>query len=697
MAKRKTISESEVKAIVQAEIANADGYGSSLVSIERAANLDAYHGRLYGTEIEGRSKVVSSDVRDTVEWIMPTMMRIFTSGDTVVDFSPEEESDIPFAKQATEYVNFIWNRDNKGFLNTYSWTKDGILEKNGVVKIWWDEAKATKRQRYSGLDADAFAQAVNPDDMTVSEHTENDDDTHDVVLTKTKPKKRVCVFPIPPEEFIISRDGRDIQTARLVGHRRLRTLSDLREDGFPKAKIDTIASGAQGDTYDTNAEAIARNTVEDQTDGEDNALNTAMRQVWVTEAYIKIDVDGDGIAEMRKVTCAGPGCEILSNEAWDGLRPFASWTPIIMPHRFYGQCPADLIKDLQLIKTTLLRQLLDNVYLSNNQREEVVADNIIDPDELLSSAPGRKIRVKAIDSIRPILVPNITSQCIEGLQYIDQIKENRTGVSERTQGLGANTLHDTLGGERLLLSAAMSKIELIARIFAETGFKDAFKLILDLICRYQDEPRTVRLTNKQFVAFDPRGAKWNPDMDLEVHVALGMGDRDQQLAHAQLLTGLQSQAIKLGYVSPDNLKSTAELAIGAMGLKGVEQYFTFPDGEQAKQPIKLPPPPQKTGTDPQTLIQMEQIKAQAKIQSTQVQAQAKAATDAHLNQAELQRHTMENQQQMKLEAFKAQMQAALDLAIAHIKADAQIEAAQVTAGADDGSDDVAYHRARESA
>lgn len=698
MAKRKTISEDEVKAIVQAEIANADGYDGTIVSGERAANLDAYFARPYGNEVEGRSKVVSRDVQQTVEWQMPSYMRIFTSGEDVVSFEPSTPDNVEMAKQATEYVNYIWNCDNHGFRILYEWIKDALISKVGVVKIYWDDTTKTKRKRYSGLDQDSFAKEVAPDDIEVSEHTENDDGTHDLVLTSKITGGKVKILNVPPEEFLISKDGRNIEDARLVGHRRLRTLSDLRQAGFPKDKVDTLSAG--NDEGSSDAEEITRNTVEDPTSqtGDQSTLNPSMRQVWVVEAYIKIDVDGDGIAEMRKVTVAGPGYTVLSNEAWEGPRPFATITPIIMPHRFWGLCPTDLAKDDQLIKTTLWRQFLDNAYQNNNQREEVEFERLVDPDELLSSAPGRKIRVKAgaRAAITPIPVPNIGSQIIEALNYVDQVTEANTGVSQRTQGLASDTLsNETKAQSQMLMSAAMGKMELMARVMAETGMKSAFRLILKLVCMYQKQPRSVKLTGG-WADMDPSG--WDDEMELKVSVGLGMGDKEQQLMSSSMVGKMQQMLIPLGFVSPKNIEAAVELGLNGLGLKGVDRFATFPkDPNVASQPIHLPPPPQKTGTDPQTLIQMEQIKAQAKIQSTQVQAQAKAATDAHLNQAELQRHTLENQQQMKLEAFKAKMQAMLDLAIAHIKADAQIETAQVTAGADDGSDDVAYHRARESA
>lgn len=717
------MTEAEVKAIVQAEITNADGYSATRVSNERADNLNAYFGRPYGNEIEGRSKVVSRDVQQTVEWTVPNFIRILTSGEDVVTFEPSNANDVGKAKQATEYVNYVWSRDNPGFRIIYEWTKDGLISKNGVVKIYWDNSPKTKRERYSGLDDATFADLVADKSVEVAEHTETTQPIvipsidggepqtveatfHDVVITRTMQGGRVCIHNVPPEEFLISKEARCVEEARLVGHRRQRTLSDLIESGFDKDKVNSLGlTGSESQTGDV--EQIARNTVEDPTTQADEAMNKAMSLVWVTEAYIKIDVDGDGIAEMRKVTVAGPGFTILSNEAWEGRRPFATWTPIIMPHRFWGLCPADQSKDTQLIKTTLWRQFLDNAYINNNPREEVDADRIVDPDELLDSAPGRKIRVKAGNgpAITPIVVPPIGAQLIEALNYADQVDENNTGVSARTQGLGSNALHDTAEGERLMMSAAMGKIELMVRTFAETGLKDAFKLILDLVCRYQDKPRTIKLT-AGWTEMDP--SQWDPDMELKVSVGMGMGDRDQMILQGKMIGEAQARILPLGYITPENIKNSFEVGLNGLGMKGVERFATFPEGEAAKQPIRLPPPNQKPGTDPQTLMQLEQIKTQGKVQAATVVAQAraqtdalkakaKAATDAQADQTELQRHTLENRQAMQLEAYKAKVEGAIELALAHIKAAAQIEVARIGAEASDGAEAEARESSQEAA
>jgi hypothetical protein len=674
LADRKSpLSEDQVRAIVQSELRNCDGLSGSDLAVQRQENLDYYFARPFGNEQDGRSQVVSPDVRDSIEWVMPTLMRIFMGGENVCEFEPEEEGDIEAAKQATEYVNYIWNRDNPGFSNFYSWFKDGLLSKTGTLKIYWSDVEKTKRERYSGLDDATFAQLVNQDGVTVSEHTEYQQEViapdlrpnmppqrkmatyHDLVITKTQKCGRVCVDPIPPEEYLISRDARTAAEARIEGHKRRRTLSDLIEDGFDKDLVNSLSSD---DEYPGDSEAISRDTIDESLGQESNPLNTAMREVWVYEVYVKIDVDGDGIAEMRKVTAAGPGYKILDNVAWDAPKPFVTLTPIPLPHRFVGLALADITKIWQLLRSTILRQYLDNLYLSNNQREEVVANNIIDPSEALSHKPGQKIRVKAAGSIIPIAVPQIGSAALEGLNYLDQLKENATGVSARTQGLGSNELHDTATGEQMLMTAAMGKIELIARVYAETGVKDAFRLIHKLVCMYQDQPRVVRLTGKQFVQVDP--SSWNADMDMTVSVGLGTGDKPQQMQAAMAIGAVQDKLFPLGMVSPDNAMATAELVVNAAGQKGVDRFFSKPDPN-------APPKP-----DP------EMAKVQAQAQADQ----AKAQSDAQIKTAQLQQEAQIKTQQTQADAALAQQQLEAEMALKRYQIDQEINLKQTQMAAE---------------
>ncbi len=666
----------ELQALIAQEIHTAVGGEGSALRAQRAENIRYYLGDHFGNEVEGRSQVVSTDVADTIEWMMPYLMRIFASGENTVSFEPVGAEDIAVADQATQYVNHIWNHDNDGFLNFYTWFKDALLSKTGFIKIWWDESDDIAQEQYEGLTPEELAFVMSDPEVEVSAHTERfepDPTTgklipqHDVVVQRKKPAGKVRIEPVPPEEFLISREAKSLQDARFVGQRQKRTLSSLVAEGYDQETVEDLVSG-NDDWLDMDEEVLARDTFVEEHERFANIINNdAMREVWVTECYVRVDLDGDGIAEMRQVTVAGPDSEILSNVPWEGPIPFASLTPIIMPHRFYGRAVADLIKDIQLIKSTILRQYLDGLYLANNPRQEAVETNIVDPAELLSSRPGGVVRVKERGSINPIATPFIGAQALEGLQYTDQMRENRTGVSPRTQGLGDNPLHATASGEKMLQNAAQGKIELIARIFAETGVKQAFKIVLSLITRHQQSERIIRLRN-QLVPMDPR--QWSSEMDVRISVGLGTGDKQSQLNNAMMLLELQKMAFEFGFATPQNLLETAEIVIGAMDLKGVERFFTPPQGPAANIPgVPALPGMPKGPKDGATQLALQQAALtqnqvamqQAAIQQGMEQQAVKAQQERELKELEIaqkfevDRLKLENEITLKREEMAAEL------------------------------------------
>jgi hypothetical protein len=566
----------DLQVLIQREIDMALGGEGSRLSSERAENTRYYLGEPFGNEQEGRSQVVSSDVADTIEWMLPHLVRIFSSGENTVSFDPVGREDAKAAEQATHFVNHIWNHDNDGFLNFYTWFKDALLSRNGFVKIWWDDHFDLTRESYDGLSPEERLFVMADPEIEILEDRESvgeDGQTvHDLAIGRKKSAGRVRVEPVPPEEFLISAEAKDMESARFVGHRQKRTISSLIQEGYTEDQIGDLAT----DDDFVSEEALARDTSGAASSRADSFIsNAAMREVQVTECYIHVDLDGDGIAERRQITVAGPEARVLRNEVWEGPVPFASLTPVIMPHKFFGLAIADLVKDIQLVKSTILRQYLDGLYLANNPRQEAVEANIVEPSELLTSRPGGIVRVKESGSIRPIQTTFIGNQALEGLGYVDKMRENRTGVSPRTQGLSDDVLHGTATGQRMMLNAAQGKIELIARIFAETGVKRAFKIILSLIARHQQKERVIRLRNS-WVAMDPR--EWDAEMDLRVTVGMGIGDRDSQLVSALELIKLQGVAMEQGFATPANLMETAEIIVNAMGFQGVERFFTLPSG-----------------------------------------------------------------------------------------------------------------------
>jgi hypothetical protein len=391
--------------------------------------------------------------------------------------------------------------------------------------------------------------------------------------------------------------------------------------------------GAEED--DPTGERRERFAIEDDLDrSAADSANRAMREVWITECYIRCDWDGDGIAERRKVTVAGSGQEILDNEPWDGPLPFVSLTPIIMPHRFFGLSVADLVMDLQLIKSTIVRQILDNLYLSNNGRH--VISEQVNLDDMMTARPGGIVRLKngalpGQGHIVPLDTPMVAAQAFPMLEYLDGVRENRTGVTRYMQGIDADSLNKTATGISQIMTAAQQRVELIARVFAETGVKDLFRKILELVNRHQSAPRIIRLRNR-WVPMDPR--QWTTQMDVSIAVGLGTGNKDQTLIHLRSLLEIQVQAIRMqgGVDGPlvrlENVYNTLAKLVENAGLKSADAYFTDP----AQRPPAPPPAPAAPQPDPaMTAVQQQAQLAAARLAFDR----QRAAADLALDQAKL--------------------------------------------------------------
>lgn len=480
----------------------------------------------------------------------------------------------------------------------------------------------------------------------------------DVEIRRTREVGRVKVACVAPEEFLIDKGAVTLDNANFSAHRCMKTLSDLIEMGFDRDTVMSLPGDGDSELELTDER---RERMEDQEWDNSEALDVdpSMREVEVTEAYIRVDFDGDGLAEMRKVTMVGK--TILENEEVDD-HPFASLTPIPMPHVFFGRSIADVTADVQLVKSTLVRQMLDNLYLTNNPEKEVL-DGTVNMDDLLSSRPGGLKRVKAMGSIREIAVPFVAKESFPMLQYYDQEWERRTGAFRHAEGPDANALAATATGANMLENTAQRRVKLIARVFAETGVKRAFKRILQLVCRHQDREKVIRLRN-EWVPMDPR--HWNANMDLKPNVGLGTGDKDQQIAQVTHIMGVQAQVIQAqgGVNGPlvtwKEVYNTAGKLVEASGLRTPEPYFVDPESPEAvqrEQQKAANPPPDPKMIEAQGKLQIEQQKAQASFQLDQAKTQATQQADMAKMQAEaaLRRDELMMEMQLKREQIEAEL------------------------------------------
>ncbi len=611
------MDDQKLRVILDDEIRSAVGYLGGDISEARREAMEYYLGEPFGNEQDGRSSVVSTDVQDTIEAIMPDFMEIFSGGDQVVRFEPVGPEDEPFAEQATDYANHIWTKDNDGFGLTHDWIKDALLQKNGIIKLWWDDSVSRKKETLENVNSLILAELDNDPDIEIVAAEEKPVDEqflpyapdgvlYDITLIREVKEGRIRISPVPPEEFLISRRAADLDDAEFTCHKTRKTVSDLVAMGYDRDLIESIPTY---DTQDYNEERLSRFEDEEWPE-EDSSLDPAMRELWLYECYLKVDYDEDGIAEMRKVTVAGPGRKILDNEEVEE-HPFETLTPIRMPHKFFGRSVADLVMDVQLIKSTVQRQLLDHMYNVNNARAAV--NERVDLDDYLTNRVGGPVRVSGQgsvgDAIMPLTVAPLGNHAYPLLEYMDNIREGRTGISRLNQGIDPNSLNKTATGINQLLGRTQRRMLLMARTFAEMGFRRAFAKILRLIVRHQDFERIVRLRNK-WVPMDPRS--WNSRMDVTTTVGLGYGTKENQIAMLSRMLEIQEKIVAFQggadgpLVKLPNIHTVLKKLVFAMGEKDANAFFSDPL-DPNNQPGEKPPPPELLK------IQAQQQEAQMKL------------------------------------------------------------------------------------
>ena len=632
------ITEEELLTRIKGEITDALGYSDTL-SVQREKAMEYYYALPFGNEVEGRSQFVDSTVQDTIEWIKPSLMRIFASGDEMVKFNPVGPEDVEMAKQATDYVNHVFTKDNKGWEVLYSWFTDALMQKNGIVKVWWDEYDDIQREEYRGLDEIGFEALIAPDGVEVIEHTEYPEGEymlHDVVITRDTYAGKIRVENVPPDEFLIARESKNIEDARFICHRVEKTLSQLREM-YPDQDLvpEELGGGFNEDEY--SAERLARYEFDKSAKNWSGSwsgsaeADESLRTYWLHESFIRTDYNGDGIAELRKVCTVGD--YVLANEEIDEI-PFVSLCPIKIPHKFFGLSVADLVMDLQLMKSTLMRNLMDNMYNQNFGRYAVL-EGQANLDDLLTQRPGGVVRVKSPNAITPLATPPLEPYTFQMLEYLDGVRESRAGVSRMSQGLDQNALtsHTTATAVNAVMTASQSRVELIARNFAETGVKELMERIYQLLLKNQDKERVVMLRN-EWVPVRPDA--WNDKSDCTVSVALGNGNKDQQLSHLTVMLQFAGDAMRGGLpiVNMQNMYNIGSAMIKNMGFQNVDDFLTNPENLQPEGPS---PEEQMAQMEMQIKHKELELKA-ADIQVKQNkidQVAADDAMDARLKMAEL--------------------------------------------------------------
>lgn len=664
--KSKAQKEEELLTIVEQEMAMSIGYDTSELSDQRSKAMEYYLGEPYGNEKAGQSQVRTREVLDTIEWIKPELMKIFAGGGDTVRFEPETPNDVQWAEQSTAFINYLLHRKNPGFKIIYQWITDGLLQKNGIVKAWWDETVETVREEYYGLSDAELQMLVAPPEVEIIEQEMEqgpNGPVWEVAIKRTGPPKGICIENIPPEEFLISKAAKCIQSSPFCAHRTQKSISEIKQMGYDVSKL---SDSDYGDTGWLESERLARFS-NDDTDMDDPAgassTDPAMRIVWFTEAYIRTDYDGDGIAELRKVCKVGK--TILDHEEVDCI-PFAGWTPIIISHKFMGLSMADLVMDLQMIQSQLLRNILNNQYLTNNGRYAVI-DGMANMDDLLTSRAHGVVRMKMAGAVSRLDTPQLGNSAFQMLDYMDRLREKRTGVSERSQGLDPNSLgaNQAASAVNQVMTAAQQRIELIARVFGETGLTDLFRLLYKLVIQ-NDTSKTIFRLRDNYVEVNP--SEWKEKADTSVVVGLGNGSRESEMMQMNQIFQVQQQLAANPQYAPivgaSNVFNTVEDMVKVFNKASAGRYFTDPQSPQAQQASQQAQQAQQAQQQQQEQMMQQQLQLeQMRVQIEQMKAQAKKETDdrnASVNEGKLQLARKEHEDDIALKTAELDMEYELE-------------------------------------
>ena len=572
------MDDNELAALLAAHEARAVGYYNSEIADEQAKAIDYYYGRMDDLEVlDGCSAVVDHSVAVMVDNALAAVLKPFVSAERLVSFDPRGPEDVAQAEQATEYVNYVIQCDNPGFIILHDWFKDALLTKIGVVKVWWED-RSRAAVRTVAMDA-AQLEAVRDAPDYLGE-TDNEDGTFAVRMREVTADGRVRVENVPPEEFLITPFARSVEEADYVAHRPSSyTRSDLVELGFDPEIVESLPAHGGGRGEESRGMARYRDEPWGAQGGIGAAGDRSRDVVAVVDEYVRVDYDGDGVSELRRVIRAGD--TILFNETVDEI-PFASLCPCPMPHKVYGRALADQAMEGQKVSTALLRQTLDNLYKTNNPRP-VVGDGAVGEttiDDIGETAPGALIRVRNAGAMDWAVVPFTAQHSFPMLEYMARQVEERTGIQRKGQGFNAEALRknspDTATQAAIDENSRNERAEMIARIFAETGVKRLFKLVLGLLVRHQPRERIVRLRNS-WVPMDPSG--WSAEMDVTISVGLGIGNKAEQIGQAQTVLQAMERLASTPYgwlLQPEHVRAAVARLFNAAGIRNVDDYIGDP-------------------------------------------------------------------------------------------------------------------------
>lgn len=656
MPELKPLTEDEIESIVSQAVSDARDFIESEIAPERTKAQEYFDGKVEIGFEEGRSRVVSTKLRDTVRRVKPSLMRIFLSSAAPVEFVPSGPEDVMMAEQATRYIS--QKVEGLGFFNVLrDVIEDAMVKKVGFVKVYRSEEEKVDIYTFSGLDDDQFMAVVSDPDVEVIEHTQEvigeamvgpdgtqqaQQSTHDIKVARITRRGQYRIDPVPPEEFFIDRNARTIEDAYVHGHSTDMRVGDLVAMGFD---FDDVADlGTDGNNASPDDEDFTRRNYATDDDEIESSMDPSMRLVTVTEAYMKIDVDGTGRPALHRIIMGGGSYKLLSYEAVDES-PFVDFQIDPVPHSFWGRSLHDVLKEDQDAATSVLRGILDNVSMVNNPGTEVVRGRVA-MEDLLNNEIGRVIRVDAPGMIRELSTPFVAGQTLTALQYIDNMVEEKTGVTRASSGLDPDALQSTTkAAVTATIQAAAGQVEVIARNLAEGGVSALFAKLLRLYIKHCDKAEMIRVNG----AYYPVDARvWDASMNVAVNVGLGTGREEEKMMALQMIMAKQETILQtLGMQNPlvtlTQYRNTLADLLATSGIRNSERYLQPMNPQieqQLAQQAAAAAQNQQPQIDPQAqaFLQAEQMKAQVKMQSDSQKAQLdmqKAQADHQLRMIEL--------------------------------------------------------------
>ena len=689
------MSDSELVALLSQAEEDAATYNGEF-SADNTKFLSAYLGEKTGefSSIPNQSSVVSTDIADVVEADMPSLARIFLGSGDVVTFQPNTESEIEIqeAEEKTKYVNWIVRSQPESFNIIHNWLKDAEIQKNGVVKYFIEEQKEVEQVEYDNVDAQEIqaiieslkGSKVDRVKVEIEEQEEseiigdepNQNATFEIKFRVTTEKQKVCILNIPPESFLITRNARSIEDAELVGDRVRKTRGELLSEGFDRELIDQLSTVDEADNRNSNLDSV-RNRDQGGSNYDTNINNWASENVEISDLYVKVDFDGDGIAERRHVMISGN--KVLVNEYFNHV-PYASLSAILMPHKAIGRSRAEITYPYQLQKTALQRGINDNIYMVNNPRNVVHPD--VDLDDMLTVRTNGIVRMDEDTNILPgnavfpLQIPYIGQQALQVIQYVDSTRAQTTGSLMSNQGLDADKLNqETATRFNGVKDSSDAKIELIARNYGETGFRKLYEGIAWLVSRYQNTETEFRVLGKALTV-NPKS--WKYSHYVQSNVGLGAGDNEKSLEMLQGIYGIQQSLIAQGSTLADekDVYNTLSRIIEGAGFPRVNEFFNDPEEPNEtlkaeneilnKMVVQLQ---EQAAAMQNPLAEAEQIKQQAFL--------VKAQSDAQIKVAQLQSDNEQFQAKLMADMKKANEDLALKLTELELKYNTDVPGAVV--------------------